>query len=290
MRVNYTSSGRASGGVIRDIVLGGGMIETFAFGSNAPKDGESGDRTVEVEPPDEPFSLAAAVAISSSMQSWIQRKVWPVLPQGVSSQEAIMHQLGDGGIMENSGLLPLLQRGATKAVTVISSSVALDPAVDFCESRSEMEWADIIEPCGKAACTLTALFGYTYINHEYDYSHDQVFDRSAMPAVLCNLQQRKRVGEPTVSLQTLRVQSNDWWGIKGGFDLELLIVYLDECTDFDSSLPADTRGALQSDARLSRHPHYATATYLEHPITSLLAAMSEYFVRQNADLFRSLLN
>merc|ERR1719464_2519890 len=108
-------------------------------------------------------------------------------------------------------------------------------------------------PCDKIACTLTALFGYTFINHEYDYSHAAVFRRSDMPSLLCELQGLKQDGKPLVAFRTLEVQRNTWWGIEGDFSVKLAVVVLDKSTDFESRLAADTQHALDTDFALRLH-------------------------------------
>merc|ERR1719346_225616 len=100
--------------------------------------------------------------------------------------------------------------------------------MDFCAQREEAEWEALMTPCDKIACTLTAFFGYTFINSEYDYSHAAVFRRSDMPSLLCELQGLKQAGKPLVASRTLEVQRNTWWGIEGGFSVKLAVVLLDK--------------------------------------------------------------
>lgn len=293
LRINYTSHNPFGSG-INNIVRGGGLVETFAMGSQAPSGVQSGSRVVEVAPPLAPFSLAKAVAISSNAVVWAHSTVWPVLPRGVPKEAAIEHGMADGGLLENSGVLALLQRRARKIVSVLASAVPFDSEVDFCAARSEDAWFEICRGCDKVGCTFTALFGYapdagSLFSGNFDYRHDQVFERSAMPAVLCELQGLKQAGNSMVSSHTLQVQSNSWWGIEGGFDVEFLVVYLDKDDGFEAKLAADTRDAIRTYSTLRSIPHFGSDTYIPQIQVSILAAQSEYAVRQNADHFRRLL-
>ena len=44
--------------------------------------------------------------------------------------------------------------------------------------------------------------------------------------------------------QKLPVLPNTWWGIQGGYDLDLVLVYLETCRDFEEQLPSETRQEL----------------------------------------------
>merc|ERR1712110_232434 len=51
---------------LQNIVLGGGFVESFAFGGEAPPEQQSGGKTVGLQAPITPFSLGHAIGISSA--------------------------------------------------------------------------------------------------------------------------------------------------------------------------------------------------------------------------------
>lgn len=275
-----------------DAVMGGGLIETFAYGGRAPSS-QSQSGEIPVPMPDTPMSLASAVAISSGPVIKSQRYVWPILPEG-QTQEALLFEHADGGMQENSALLALLQRRATKAVSVMATGVALSEEVNWCESRTDDEWEQIIGPCDKAACMLTSLFGYKYEATFTNHNNNQVFAKDTLPPLLCRFQHLKRLGKPAVLVEKLEVVSNSWFGIDGGFEIELLFIVLDASSDFERSLPAQMQAQLESNSLFAEHPHYDTfmewdLIHLQRPISNLLAAQSEYFVKQNQGLLHDFL-
>src|SRR4030095_7230959 len=98
-------------------LVGGGFIEPFAMGSSAPVDPPSGGLAIVGSPP-APFSLVDASGTSSSpfvgdieeLTSAIspQQPYWPVTNSGGEPTEVFA--FGDGGLLENLGLISLLLR------------------------------------------------------------------------------------------------------------------------------------------------------------------------------------
>lgn len=270
--------------------MGGGLVDSFIFGSKAPVNTHSSDGAIQVEVPSEPFSLGTAVAVSSAAMSNPQRNYWPILPQGQSQAEH-NHVLADGGLMENQGLLALLQRGVKKAAVLASTAVKLSRDIDFCKERPMSEWDKIHAPCAHAGCALTSLFGFPYSEGDYYYSHNGVFAKTDLAPLLCELQTVRDAGKPAVTSTTLKVQRNEFWGIRGGNTVELLFVYLEQCTDFEERLPQETRAALRGSEDFPGFPQYPTRAHNSDPVylqvreANLMAALMEYYVSENAELF-----
>ena len=117
--------------------VGGGFLETFAFGAAAP---EKMSGEVEMQAPLKPFSLPDAVGISSwgpagaiddfSLLAKLvnmRQSYWPVTSELLSTpQEALEYELGDGGLNDTSGLLGQLQRRASQLVLILSGDKPLD--------------------------------------------------------------------------------------------------------------------------------------------------------------------
>ena len=119
------------------VPVGGGLVETFAFGGQAPEKMPADAAKVPVGQPARCFSVADAVGISSyapaavlasklfTQRSFAMKKdYWPViggtmlsaLHNMATSIPAKEYQFGDGGSIDNSGLLPLLQRNAKNVI------------------------------------------------------------------------------------------------------------------------------------------------------------------------------
>jgi len=275
--------------------MGGGYIETFAFGGREPSQ-QSANGLTEVTKPNYALSLASAVAISSDPVLYSQRWYWPVLPDG-QQQEPVNFQFADGGCLENSGMMALLARQVKRIITVVSTTTTLDDAMDFCDAGSRDDWEEVFSTGKHVSDTISSWFGFNRTTVKYSYTRNQVFNKSDCLPLLCKLQALKKAGKPAVVSETLRVMDNEWWGIVGGFDVKFVVVPIELSTEFTSKLPDDTRKALQNTSMRSdfkRYPHFSTfenwdPIQLKRPLSNILAATSEYFVLENKDLFTELL-
>lgn len=327
---NTMSYAPAKHGALHDlagVAVGGGLVETFAFGGPAPdREGQSGGAREHLEPPLKPFTLADAVGISSvapaaklaangKFQFVVpQAYFWPVLPES-QHQDALEFQMGDGGNVENSGLMALLQRGAKKVAMWVSTYIPLSSKLDFCSSiPADVDLTKVFAGEGPdvggfaVAPMVSDKFGYEYQDPGNFYTHNQVFAKEELPHLLCQLQELKRAGKPTVYKASYTVNANPWWGIKGGHSVELLVTYLEQCADFEAALPEETQRALgpkdaadrtwETSGEFARFPRYLTQQQTEETSevirltaseVNLLAAQSEYFVRENEDVFREVL-
>jgi len=316
--VSYEPSEHGAAGPLEGVLLGGGLVETFAFGGPAPK-GQAGGDAVDLSPPSQPFTLADAVGISSiapaaglaaqgKYQFVVpQAKLWPVTS---SVQRAMDFQLGDGGNLENQGLLPLIQRGAKKLAVWVSTYIPLSATIDFCNVPADLDLEKVFAgPDTFAVAPMVSdKFGYPYQDSGDFYTNNQVFSRSELPPLLCELQKLKAAGKPAVHRSSFTVVPNSWWGIPGGNTVDILYVYLDQVREFEEKLPPETLSSLgpsnpqnrtwKTSGEFARFPDYKTTRQTEEEteitrLTSrevnLLAAQSEYAVRQNEHLFREVL-
>jgi len=313
---------------LRDQFVGGGFVESFAFGGGAPRGEQSDSGLQQLKPPRHPFTLTHAVGISSvapgatmANQGKYQfvvpkAEVWPVLPKSsrVAKQQSMAYGLGDGGSLENSGLLALLQRGAKRVAMWVSTYIPLAskryPKLDFCKLPDGVTWDKLLgdDQDLVVAPMVSDKFGFQYSDSGSYYTHNQVFAQEELPPLLCKMQKLKEAGKPVVLRSTHRVLPNSWWGIKGGESVDLLMVYLEQSTGFEEQLPEETRRSLgpkeaanrswKRSKEFARFPHFKTTGQTEETLeitrltnreVNLLAAQSEYAVLQNAALFRDLL-
>merc|ERR1712187_53224 len=137
--------------------------------------------------------------------------------------------------------------------------------------------------------------GYGYGDYSDDYSmllamrppdylsHNQVFKKSQLLPLVKRIVDLKSRGQPAVLHAKLEVQEKKWWGITGGRDVEIILIYLEEVRDFEESLPSDTRSELKmgENGQFSSFPIYETAIgNLRSCQVNLLAAQGEYSVHQ----------
>lgn len=293
---------------LEHILLGGGLVESFAWGGPEPptRRGQQGGLAVDLYAPASPFSLAKAVGISSAAFAGFatsilgtgqnlnpQAYIWPVTSDfHPRPQRALPYQLGDGGNIEDTGVLAALQRGATKIAALINSDVGLKTRVNYCAA------GPAYEPKGEITNQLAQLFGFLKSSTAYEYlTNNQVFASSEFYPLLCQLAGLKNTGKPLVARRNLIVQANPWWGLRGGYTVDVVFYVLETSYDFVDALPRDTRDALSSGpiGGLERFPLYKTVFQNFPDLTSytarqinLLSALTEWSIMQNANVFKDL--
>eukprot|EP00418_Pyrodinium_bahamense_P075595 CAMPEP_0179051974 /NCGR_PEP_ID=MMETSP0796-20121207/21518_1 /TAXON_ID=73915 /ORGANISM="Pyrodinium bahamense, Strain pbaha01" /LENGTH=672 /DNA_ID=CAMNT_0020748525 /DNA_START=7 /DNA_END=2025 /DNA_ORIENTATION=- len=282
-------------------IVGGGLVETFGVGGPAPADQDGSPVLASLPSPPQPFTLADAMSAatyadflpSESIFGWTPTyDYWPI---GNGKEPAHNYQIGDGGFIEDTSLLPMLQRRAKKVALFlfVGPGQQIGTDVDYCDLASQIEAGQFetktFEPSGKIADSVYVMFGYGYDDGMWHKSHNTVFKQAEMFPVACELQKLKKQGKPQVYKATHAVQPNEYWGITGDYSVEILYVYNDQLPEFEALLPSDTRAALK-DGDLKGFPtDLAAGLYLKPRVINLMAAQQEYVVLQNAAAFKELL-
>lgn len=134
----------------------------------------------------------------------------------------------------------MLQRRAKKIVWTISAFKALPTEVDACKSG-----VDTSTTVGLVADQLFDKFGFG--NYSEDFlSNNQVFEQEEFQTLVCELQRLVRQGKPAVVRRPqMAVLQNSWWNIEP-YVVDLVILYLAPCRDFEQRLPAETRDTVNS--------------------------------------------
>lgn len=256
MTINYNSR---NAGKSRH-KIGGGFIEPFAFGSNAPKKklsnspGISSLAKVKLNERrrysivDASGTSSSAVAATFADQSDLlqllsefilgftlddadpKEKYWPVQSEEIVPAEN--YRFGDGGSLENLGLLSLLQRGVSKAVVFINTDTKLD--VNFTPGKNNPPNKNVV------SSDVYPLFGYP----EGNMINNTVFTHKDFATVFHGLKVAKKANKTVMTKTTLEVQPNKWWGIKGGNEVEILWVYNDKVMNWESKLPAEVKAEI----------------------------------------------
>ena len=243
----------------RSVYVGGGVIESVAFGSGPPLGPVGSDGVVAVEQT-VPFTLADVIGASSAFSTsardlrlYPHVECWPIPPTAGPSHA---HMFTDGGDLENFGIIPLLRRGIRSIVVFINTVWPLSLALD-----ADRGWP--VDPAPESRVLdpfLAPLFGAP----SGRFPHNQVFPETDFPILLRALQEAKRAGRAVLATMNHTVQNNVWWGLSGGGDVRVCWVYNERVLEWEALLPADTRRALQRGSAdppsgpLAHFPHYRT--------------------------------
>lgn len=253
--------------------VGGGFVEPFAFGGAAPEAiGADHLARIPLDPLgiDGRQTLRFAVGSSSAAYAAVaddildnNERLTPITPYWpVRTTDLVPAQdfdVGDGGILENFGLLAMLQRRVERAVVFINTNEPLD--LDYRPFLNDKA----IKSRRKIDASLPTLFGVATPGFGSTRGHNTVFSFADYRKLVAALQDCKRKGRPLVVHQTLDVHANAWWGIAGGWQVEIVWVYLDRVRAWEDSLPHDTREAIEAGNRtiaakgpLEHFPNYKT--------------------------------
>lgn len=249
--------------------LGGSLSENVALGA-AEAVSVDAAQTLAVYPrPERLFGLADASGTSSSFLAGFAEslpfglsetnptlQIQPILPPDAKAET---FHLGDGGVVENFGLLALMRRKVPRAIVFINTAVPLD--LDY-DARTQTPTEKDLDPY------LAPLFGLTVKQVGVQTDANRVFRASEFVTVVEALQAARRAGGPVLARTRHDVQANVWWGVEGGWSIDVLWVYLEHSSDFEDAigdkrvrdeLDKRDRPLRMRQGRFAGFPHYSTS-------------------------------
>ena len=243
--------------------IGGGYVESLAGDSDSPDECLAGGNlvTVRVGKRDHRFSLSDVIGTSGAAPAELldsmgidfvgfpEFKHWPLTRIG--NTKAKEYEIGDGGNIENLGVIPLLRRRVGRIIVFVNTKRKLTPF----QINSAVE----------------ALFTAGHVNH--------VFAEEGLGELQSALLSRLSARKSAIHQATHKVVSNTHHGVEAG-DVEVLWVYNQLYAEWCNRLPPGIRDAIGRD-KLERFPHFRTffenepkAIDLEAVQANLLAHMS----------------
>lgn len=235
----FSHAGPPSPGAPGSADLGGGWIDPFALGSVAPQK-VTADRRFRVPAPASRFRLSDLAGLSSvafvyavldlAHQSGIhflddmvpQLTYWPVAHAAELPRNAARpYLMGDGGNLENQGIMPLLRRGLKKIVAFVNTETQLSVA----GPGSEVVVDSDLPPLFGLEWSATQA-RYVRISPSSPFRFNQVFDRATFDDLRQQLWTRARAGATALAVQSnVPVAANPHYGVSAG-TVDLLWVYL----------------------------------------------------------------
>lgn len=257
-------------------MIGGGYVESFAFGSTLTSQASGQQNRVVVDAPVQPFNLSdisgtssaffAAAADDVDEQEWIpQFKYWPVA--GAEGQEGVPtydYTFGDGGVLDNTGILALLARRVQNIIVFVN-----------CETPIWKEWRfnhiqvdDMLPP----------LFGYEPFSDFHPYrlypadssspmKNLKVFKPEDFSTLVNNLYEAYQQGKTVMYRQEYEIETPNFFGIDyGGEKVNILWVYNNRVDAWQQQIPdsliqeylAEGQGDF-AHGPLKNFPNYSTA-------------------------------
>jgi hypothetical protein len=252
---SFPYAGPPSPGLPNSSDLGGGYIDPFAMGSIAPQSIDQ-NRRFNVPTPAARFRLSDIAGLSSlafaydvidlAHQSGIHYldnmvasvTYWPVLNAATLPRNAARPYLfGDGGNLDNQGIMPLLRRRLPKIVAFVNTETQL--------SQQGPQNQVVVDS------DLPPLFGlewnstqgkYVPISPSSPFRFNQVFDSQSFDDLRAQLWARAQKGATALAVQPgVKVLANDHFGVPAG-TTDILWVYLHPVSWWRSRLHDTVRG------------------------------------------------
>ena len=267
---------------------GGGVLDTFAFGSSGP-DASLG---AWLEMPAEygAFSIWHASGISSAAYGYDESKTdikgllprenyWAVTDSEKSQAVSKDQYFSDGGNLENFGIMALLQREVKKIIVFVNSETAIKKDAYGTTIDSD----------------IAPLFGL----NDSGFPNNQVFVADDYASLANKLWDSYSKGGLAIAKERYTTKPNDWFGIPK-YEVEVLWVYNAPVKDWIAQLSPEVQHTIHKGIEgkqpLKRFPNYKTIgeNWLKliqlHPEqVSLIADMFSWSIQQNSNVFEKFL-
>lgn len=246
-------------GSSRKYDIGGGYVEPHGFDSDSPNKYSKTENEAHVRLGRwrHMFTLGDVIGTSGAAPAeyaerfkleflgFPEYKYWSPAKVGGTTR-AKEYDFGDGGILENTGIMPFLRRKVKKIILFVNGSTALAE-----DSAGKIELSS----------SIPALFHP--IPNQYG---DKGFDDNIVFAnqeekynqLVTKLIELKSEGKPAIHIDNYQVTKQERQGVDGGFDVDVMWVYNDIVRDWINQLPVDIKIRLEAKEFGKHFPHYAT--------------------------------
>lgn len=274
--------------------LGGGWIDPFAMGSIAPT-AISPERRFTVPAPANRFRLSDLAGLSSlafaydvidlAHQTGIhflddmvpQVRYWPVFHAAeLPRNGARAYLFGDGGNLENQGIMPLLRRGLKKIVAFVNTETQLSRQGPGNEVVVDSDLPPLFGLEWSAAAGT-----YVATAPSSPFRFNRVFDRRTFDDLRAQLWARAQKGATALAVQQgAAVAANPHYGVPAG-SVDILWVYLHPVDWWRGHLHDTVRWAMDLEPwNYAVFPNYATVEqlHLDARQVNLLAHLTSWNV------------
>lgn len=308
----YSGVHHAPNGVITDVGkggqvwYGGGVVSNQAFGDYVPspwyqvaqKMGKYDSRLIVAKR----FTPLAVAAGASSWapggavaehglqlsQDLISPKTlyWSVLNPTTSLHvgHCVPQLLGDGGNIDNLGLLALLQRPQIKRILCFlqSSSIHEFPTSTVWDASVNPQIPDVKDVF---VSDIWPLFGLSKDNTGTQFGHNHCFPKEELPQLIAAFQGKDKTGLPVCVRFKHRVLRNDYWGIHGDREVEVMWIVLTVVMKLAYRIPKDVNEAIIAGTNgfTKKFPVLSTINKATNAEANLLMAHMEYIMLETKD-------
>ncbi|HYJ03969.1 MAG TPA: hypothetical protein VEX43_02475, partial [Chthoniobacterales bacterium] len=238
--------------------IGGGFLQSFGFDSPSPASPPQ-QNVAQVTTPAFPFLLSDAIGSSSAaIAAYLDQygldavfpefSYWPMVDIG--QEETCTYSFGDGGILENTGIVSLLRRQYKVIFAFVNSPYPVGSAEDGCHKGVDGQ--------------ITRLFGFNPPNDFVNSQDTQIFPSAQFDMVRSGLIQSKAAGGVVFAAGAFTIQTPNSFELApypGSGEVLIFWMYNDLNKSWANQLPGDVRALLGSTAPwdyMKNFPNYDT--------------------------------
>lgn len=269
--------------------IGGGYVSSYGFNTDSPGSQDGSDVDVRLSKLNDRFNLGDVVGVSGAAPAeYADRlglenigfpmfKYWCNFNNPVDTQQK-EYSFGDGGILENLGIMPLLKRKVQKIIVFVNGSTPITGGGDKQISSS-----------------IPALF--RPLKNDYgakDFKDNIVFgdQLDKYDLLVADLMDKTRNGHAPIHINTYHVTKQPHYNITDEYDVKVMWVYNAPVADWENQLSTDVKHLLQNDKMFNNFPYYRT--FLQNPPeiiqlkpeqANMAAHLSSWIIESNRALF-----
>ena len=275
--------------------VGGIFVEPFGFDTDRPR--SLADGTAVTAYPKTRLPLSGAIGVSGEVLAetvkeynidvlFPRYKYWNAASAG-DPGPAPKYDYGDGGVVDNPGILSLLARKVENIAVFLTEPIDVDVP-----SQSKAEEFNRNYGYNQIA----ALFGQPFKGDGKLNMHTKVFDESGFQPLYEGARKAKDEGGPVMFQSRYEVLKNDWFNVDGGWDCEILWMFIDTTSSWEAQLPVEIREQIGTSGQLCNFPlinviaQNPPHVILLHPKqTNMLGNLAYWLVKSQATVLTSLL-
>ncbi|WP_371396633.1 hypothetical protein [Fretibacter rubidus] len=199
------------------------------------------------------------------MKIFPKMRDWPV--QYFAKPVTVERFFGDGGYVDNYGIIPLLKRKVRKIIVLINTDIAIDGTLDQMMKGEGVD-SFILTLFGQATGrkpTLTSPSNQLQPGRFFGRENGQVFDNAQLKSTLEGLiknraPNRNAHNGPIFHRAEYVTCDNEFYGVEAGHHCQILWMYNDLNLDWCKALPDETAAMIRSPdhKNLGTFPHFST--------------------------------
>jgi hypothetical protein len=274
--------------------IGGGYVSSYGFNTDSPGSQAGSTVDVRLSKDKDRFNLGDIVGVSGAAPAeyadrlglenigFPKFKYWCNFNNPVKTQPK-EYSFGDGGILENLGIMPLLKRKVQKIIVFVNGSTPI--AIKKEKGKETIQISDSIPAL---FMPLKNLYGAKNFDDNIVFANQ--LDKYNL--LVQDLLDKIKNGHAPIHINTYHVTKQPHYNISEEYDVKVMWVYNAPVADWENQLSIDAKHLLNNDKMFENFPYYRT--FLQNPPeiiqlkpeqANMAAHLSSWIIESNRVLF-----